>query len=98
MSFNTIYLASSYLLILLGLAGLLLTRELSSPYLLLTGVAFALAVLAEIKGGRGILPKLLAYIIIVGGKGGRERGLSLEKDSTTFTGNAGAPFLKSFSS
>ena len=28
MSFNGIYLASSYLLILLGLAGLLLTREL----------------------------------------------------------------------
>ncbi|MCH7913851.1 MAG: hypothetical protein IH856_12580, partial [Deltaproteobacteria bacterium] len=50
MSFNGVYLASSYLLILLGLTGLLLTRELSSPYLLLTGVSFALAVLAEIKG------------------------------------------------
>lgn len=66
MSFNGVYLASSYLLILLGLTGLLLTRELSSPYLLLTGVSFALAVLAEIKGGKGALPKLLANIIIVG--------------------------------
>ncbi len=66
MTFNLIFIASSYFLILLGLAGLLLTRELSSPYLILTGGSFVLAVLAEVRGGKGFLPKLLANIIIVG--------------------------------
>jgi len=57
MTFNLIFIASSYFLILLGLAGLLLTRELSSPYLILTGGSFVLAVLAEIRGGgRGFCP------------------------------------------
>ncbi|MEE9548858.1 MAG: DUF3488 and transglutaminase-like domain-containing protein [Candidatus Binatia bacterium] len=66
MTFNLIFIASSYFLILLGLAGLLFTRELSSPYLILTGGSFVLAVLAEVRGGKGFLPKLLANIIIVG--------------------------------
>ena len=54
MTFNLIFIASSYFLILLGLAGLLLTRELSSPYLILTGGSFVLAVLAEVRGGEGV--------------------------------------------
>jgi transglutaminase-like putative cysteine protease len=66
MTFNLIFIASSYFLILLGLTGLLLTRELSTPYLILTGGSFVLALLAEIRGGKGFLPKLLANIIIVG--------------------------------
>jgi hypothetical protein len=66
MSFNLVFLASSYFLVLLGLIGLLLTRELSSPYLIVTGGSFVLAVLAEVREGKGTLPKLLANIIIVG--------------------------------
>ncbi|MFQ5538818.1 MAG: transglutaminaseTgpA domain-containing protein, partial [Candidatus Binatia bacterium] len=66
MSFNLVFLASSYFLVLLGLIGLILTRELSPSYLIVTGGSFVLAVLAEVRGGKGTLPKLLANIIIVG--------------------------------
>lgn len=53
MSFNLVFLASSYFLVLLGLIGLLLTRELSPPYLIVTGGSFVLAMLAEVRGGEG---------------------------------------------
>lgn len=66
MSFTFVFLLSSYLLIFLGLIGLLLTKELSFPHQFLVGVSFVVGVLGEARGGKGFLPGPLANVAMLG--------------------------------
>ena len=66
MKFNLIFLISSYLLVSLGLIGLLFTGELAYYYLVLATFSFILAVLGEAKGGTGFLPTPLANVVMLG--------------------------------
>ena len=66
MSFHFVFLLSSYLLIFLGLVGLFLTQELSSPYLFFAGASFVFGVWGEMRGGKGFLPVPLANIAMLG--------------------------------
>jgi len=66
MRFSFVFLCSSYLLVGLGYVGLLLTGELSYPYLVLAGFSIILAMLGEARGGTGFLPAPLANIIMMG--------------------------------
>ncbi len=60
MNFHVVFLLSSYLLVFLGQAGLFLTEELSSPYLLFAAFATLLGAARELKGMRGVLPSWIA--------------------------------------
>lgn len=66
MTFHVVFLFSSYLLVLLGLTGLFLTEELSSPYLLLAGICFLLGILGESRSSKGFLPGIAANIAMLG--------------------------------
>ncbi|MFQ5851729.1 MAG: transglutaminaseTgpA domain-containing protein [Candidatus Binatia bacterium] len=66
MSFNLVFLASSYFLVFLGLTGLLFTGEISYYYLLLAGSSFVLAILGELRAGKGFLPGPWANIMTGG--------------------------------
>lgn len=66
MSFGIVFLLSSYFLVFLGLAGLFLTEELSSLYLLLTTASIVLGALAEVKTGKGFFPTIVANIALLG--------------------------------
>ncbi|MFQ5903306.1 MAG: hypothetical protein ACE5JO_06410, partial [Candidatus Binatia bacterium] len=66
MSFHFVFLLSSYLLVFLGLLGLFLTEELSSPYLFFAGASFVVGVLGETRGGKGFLPVPLANVAMLG--------------------------------
>ena len=65
MNFHVVFLLSSYLLVLLGQAGLFLTEELSSPYLLFAALATLLGATRELKGAREVLPSWIANIAIL---------------------------------
>lgn len=65
MNFHVVFLLSSYLLIFLGQAGLFLTEELSSPYLLFAALATLLGATRELKGARDVLPSWIANIAIL---------------------------------
>lgn len=65
MNFHVVFLLSSYLLVFLGLAGLFLTEELSSPYLLFAALATLLGATRELKGARGVLPSWIANIAML---------------------------------
>ena len=65
MNFHIVFLLSSYLLVLLGQAGLFLTEELSSPYLLFAALATLLGARRELKGAREVLPSWIANIAIL---------------------------------
>lgn len=66
MSFGIVFLLSSYFLVFLGLAGLFLTDELSSLYLLLAAASMALGALAEVKTGKGFFSTVVANIALLG--------------------------------
>lgn len=66
MSFNLAFLVSSYLLVFLGVAGLFLTEELSSPYLLFAGASLVLGALGEARTGKGFLRGIVANIAMLG--------------------------------
>lgn len=66
MSFDFVFLLSSYLLVFLGLTGLFLTEELSFPYLFLAGASFVVGVFGEMHGGKRFLPGPLANIMMLG--------------------------------
>lgn len=65
MSFRPLFLLSSYLLVFLGLAGLFLTEELSSPYLLFAAAALVLGAVGETSGRSGILPRTVANLAML---------------------------------
>lgn len=59
MNFHFAFIFSSYLLVVLGLAGLFLTEELSSPYLLFAALSTLLGAIQDLKSRRGVLsPKI----------------------------------------
>jgi len=65
MNFYLVFFLSSYLLVFLGLAGLFLTEELSSPYLLLAAACLALGALGETRTRKGFLPEIAANIAML---------------------------------
>lgn len=65
MNFYPVFLLSSYLLVFLGLAGLFLTEELSSPYLLLAGLCALLGAIRDLKGAIGVLPAWMANVAML---------------------------------
>src|SRR3990167_3997582 len=65
MNFYLVFFLSSYLLVFLGLAGLFLTEELSSPYLLLAAACLALGALGEARTRKGFLPEIAANIAML---------------------------------
>ena len=56
MSFETVFLRSSYALIFLGLGGLFFTEELSLPFLLLAVASFIIGAVGDTRGGKGFFP------------------------------------------
>jgi protein-glutamine gamma-glutamyltransferase len=64
MSFLTVFLASSYLLVFLGMFGLLLTEEISLPYVVLSVAGFFLGAMREIRGGKSLLPPLAQNVLL----------------------------------
>ena len=65
MNFYLVFFLSSYLLVFLGLAGLFLTEELSSPYLLLAAACLVLGALGEARTRKGFLPEIAANIAML---------------------------------
>lgn len=65
MNFRFVFLFSSYLLVFLGFAGLFLTEELSSPYLLLAAVSWAVGASGELRSGKGALSGFVANIAML---------------------------------
>ncbi|MBI4526275.1 MAG: DUF3488 domain-containing protein [Deltaproteobacteria bacterium] len=65
MNFNLAHLLSSYFIIFLGQAGLLLTGELSLGYLITASVALAVGLLRDLSEKKEILPASLANFSIV---------------------------------
>lgn len=65
MNFYSVFVLSSYFLVFLGLAGLFLTEELSSPYLLFASVSALLGALQDLRSSKGLLPAMLANIAML---------------------------------
>src|SRR3990167_7259571 len=65
MNFYLVFFLSSYLLVFLGFAGLFLTEELSSPYLLLAAACLVLGALGEARTRKGFLPEIAANIAML---------------------------------
>jgi protein-glutamine gamma-glutamyltransferase len=65
MKFSVVFLLSSYLLIVLGLLGLIYTGELSPLYLVITILSLAAGVLIDLRGRQGFLPALAANIAMI---------------------------------
>lgn len=65
MNFYLVFFLSSYLLVFLGFAGLFLTEELSSPYLLLAAACLVLGALGEARTQKGFLPEIAANIAML---------------------------------
>ncbi|MBI2351110.1 MAG: DUF3488 domain-containing protein [Deltaproteobacteria bacterium] len=65
MNFYFVFFLSSYLLVFLGLAGLFLTEEFSSPYLLLAAACLVLGALGEARTRKGFLPEIAANIAML---------------------------------
>jgi len=65
MKFSVVFLLSSYLLVVLGLLGLVYTGELPHLYLVITILSLVAGVFMDISGRQGLLPALAANVTMV---------------------------------
>jgi transglutaminase-like putative cysteine protease len=65
MKFIVVFLLSSYLLVVLGLLGLIYTGELSPLYLVITILSLVAGVFMDIRGRQGLLPALVANAAMI---------------------------------
>lgn len=64
MTFHLLFLASSYLLLCLGMLGLVLTEEISLPYLALSMGGFLFGIWREVRGGKALLHPLAQNLLL----------------------------------
>lgn len=64
-SLHLAFLLASYLLIFLGLIGLSLTEEISSPYLIAAWASFAVGAFIDYRGGKSFLPWIVANLLLL---------------------------------
>ena len=65
MNFTLAFLLSSYLMIFLGLLGLIYTGELSWSYILVTLVSLGAGVVIDLRGTKGVLPGMAANLAMI---------------------------------
>lgn len=65
MNFHFLFFLSSYFFVFLGLVGLFLTEEISSPYLFLAALCLVLGALGETRSEKGVLPGIVANIAML---------------------------------
>ncbi|MGH7832136.1 MAG: DUF3488 domain-containing protein, partial [Candidatus Binatia bacterium] len=65
MNLSLTFFLSSYFVVFLGFLALFYTGELSAPYLLISGLSIAGGAAVDWRGGKGLLPSILANLAMV---------------------------------